>query len=235
MVRPGDTDLPAEVLFPAITRAREIFDAGRTLDSAQHLRLVVDLPAELDGFDGPGAAAASGASSRRARRLGAHSGYIARARRAWWSVGLRAPAPILATYMARRPPAFTRNLAPARATSTSPTGCTRAGSCPSAAIERLVAALRETVTVDGGRTYAGGLTKFEPREMERLLVPGPICCSPARLTVAVAFEPPPRWSREEIEGDIARAVESFRRERGSRSRATCTRAGSRSATWRPRS
>jgi adenine-specific DNA-methyltransferase len=29
------------------------------------------------------------------------------------------------------------------------------------------------VTVDGGRTYAGGLTKFEPREMERVLVPGP--------------------------------------------------------------
>ena len=24
-----------------------------------------------------------------------------------------------------------------------------------------------------GRTYAGGLTKFEPREMERILVPGP--------------------------------------------------------------
>jgi adenine-specific DNA-methyltransferase len=24
-----------------------------------------------------------------------------------------------------------------------------------------------------GRTYAGGLTKFEPREMERLLVPSP--------------------------------------------------------------
>ena len=74
---------------------------------------------------------ASGASSRRARRLGAHSGYIARARRAWWSVGLRAPAPILATYMARRPPAFTRNLAQAPATSTSPTASTRAGSCPS--------------------------------------------------------------------------------------------------------
>jgi hypothetical protein len=24
-----------------------------------------------------------------------------------------------------------------------------------------------------GRTYAGGLTKFEPKEMERLLVPSP--------------------------------------------------------------
>jgi hypothetical protein len=27
--------------------------------------------------------------------------------------------------------------------------------------------------MEEGRTYAGGLTKFEPREMERLLVPHP--------------------------------------------------------------
>jgi adenine-specific DNA-methyltransferase len=171
VVRPGDTDLPPEVLFPAITRAREIFDAGRTLDSAQHLRLVVDLPTELDGFAGPELRRIRRFLTR-ARRLGAHSGYIARARRAWWSVGLRAPAPILATYMARRPPAFTRNLAQARHINIAH-GLYPCRELPERAIERLVAALRETVTVDGGRTYAGGLTKFEPREMERVLVPGP--------------------------------------------------------------
>jgi hypothetical protein len=33
-----------------------------------------------------------------------------------------------------------------------------------------------------GRTYAGGLTKFEPREMERLIVP-----SPAMLVSGVAL------------------------------------------------
>jgi len=33
--------------------------------------------------------------------------------------------------------------------------------------------LREHTTLSQGRTYAGGLTKFEPREMERLLVPEP--------------------------------------------------------------
>jgi adenine-specific DNA-methyltransferase len=27
--------------------------------------------------------------------------------------------------------------------------------------------------VRDGRTYSGGLTKFEPREMERLIVPSP--------------------------------------------------------------
>ena len=171
VVRPGDTDLPPEVLFPTITRAREIFEAGRTLDSARHLRLVVDLPAELDGFDGPELRRIRRFLTR-ARRLGAHSGYIARARRSWWSVGLRAPAPILATYMARRPPAFTRNLAQARHINIAH-GLYPLVELPERAVERLVAALRDTVTVDGGRTYAGGLTKFEPREMERVLVPGP--------------------------------------------------------------
>jgi methylase of polypeptide subunit release factors len=171
IVRPGDTDLPGEVLFPAITRAREIFEAGRALDSALHLRLVVDLPAELDRFEGPELRRIRRFLGR-ARRLGAHEGYIARARRSWWSVGLRAPAPILATYMARRPPAFTRNLAQARHINIAH-GLYPRIDLPERAVERLVAALRGTVTVDGGRTYAGGLTKFEPREMERLLVPGP--------------------------------------------------------------
>ena len=40
----------------------------------------------------------------------------------------------------------------------------------SAALARYLAG---ATSVDDGRTYAGGLTKFEPREMERLLVPVP--------------------------------------------------------------
>ena len=35
----------------------------------------------------------------------------------------------------------------------------------------LVRHLNTTTSVCDGRTYAGGLTKFEPREMERLLIP----------------------------------------------------------------
>jgi hypothetical protein len=171
VVRPGDTDLPPEVLFPAITRAREIFEAGRTLDSSRHLRLVVDLPAELDGFEGPELRRIRRFLSR-ARRLGAHSGYIARARRSWWSVGLRAPAPILATYMARRPPAFTRNLAQARHINIAH-GLYPREPLAEDVLVRLVAGLCASVSVADGRTYAGGLTKFEPREMERLCIPDP--------------------------------------------------------------
>ena len=50
----------------------------------------------------------------KAKSLGADTGYVATNRRAWWSVGLRAAAPILTTYMARRPPAFVHNRAEAR-------------------------------------------------------------------------------------------------------------------------
>jgi hypothetical protein len=37
----------------------------------------------------------------------------------------------------------------------------------------LVGFLQTNISQGSGRTYAGGLTKFEPREMERLIVPGP--------------------------------------------------------------
>ena len=171
VVRRGETDLPPEVLFPSVTRAREIFEAGGALASTGHLRLVVDLPADLDAFAGAELRRIEGFLAR-ARRDGADRGYIARARRAWWSVGLREPAPILATYMARRPPAFTRNLAGARHINIAH-GLYPRVELPEPAIERLLASLRRTVSVHDGRTYAGGLTKFEPREMERIPVPDP--------------------------------------------------------------
>ena len=45
----------------------------------------------------------------------------------------------------------------------------------------LVQFLQANISQRSGRTYAGGLTKFEPREMERLIVP-----SPAMLAIGVA-------------------------------------------------
>lgn len=176
VVRPGDADLPGSVLSPAVTRAREIFEAGSALASAGHLRLVVDLPADLDAFERPERSRIE-RFLREARRDGAHRGYIARTRRAWWSVGLRSPAPILATYMARRPPAFTRNLVGARHINIAH-GLYPRVELPEPALERLLGALRESVSVHDGRTYAGGLTKFEPREMERLTIADPLVPAP---------------------------------------------------------
>ena len=167
-------DLPARVLFPSVTRARELFAAGAAgglLADGAALRRVIDLPEHLDAL---------AADERRAvdrfleaaRATGADGGFIARHRKAWWSVGLRPAAPILATYMARRPPAFVQNLAGARHINIAHGLYPREEMSP-ASLEALAAYLASAVTTAEGRTYAGGLTKFEPREMERLLVPAP--------------------------------------------------------------
>jgi adenine-specific DNA-methyltransferase len=169
VTRVGETDLPSQVLFPAVTRAKELFTASPTLTAAEHLRCVIDLPLDLDDLDADTRKVVD-RFLRRARAQGVADGYIARTRRAWWRVGLRDPAPILATYMARRPPAFVRNLASARHINIAH-GLYPRQPLPGGVLDRLAAALRASVGVGQGRTYAGGLTKFEPREMERVPVP----------------------------------------------------------------
>ncbi len=169
VTRPDETDLPPEVLFPSVTRARELFAAGASLAAAHHLRCVIDLPADLDVFDA-GTRKVVDRFLRRVKKDGVADGYIARTRRAWWRVGLRQPAPILATYMARRPPAFVRNLADARHINIAH-GLYPRQPLTDDILDKLALALRSSVVVGQGRTYAGGLTKFEPREMERVPVP----------------------------------------------------------------
>jgi hypothetical protein len=169
-VVPADFDaLPARVLFPSVTRARELFAAQDVLDRVSHLRRVIDLPVDLDVFDTDDRKLID-RFLRTAKRSGTANGYIARHRKAWWSVGLKAPAPILATYMARRPPVFVRNLIEVRHINIAH-GLYPRQPMTAGALERLAKHLRETVTLGQGRTYAGGLTKFEPKEMERLPIP----------------------------------------------------------------
>jgi predicted RNA methylase len=161
--------LPPSVLFPSVTKARELLNTGPVLSDTRRLRRVIDLPVDLDELDGP-----ERVQVRRflewARRQGAHRGYIATYRRAWWSVGLKPAAPILCTYMARRPPAFVWNKAGARHINIAH-GLYPLASMGDAQIQALVRYLSANVGVGLGRTYAGGLTKFEPRELERVLVP----------------------------------------------------------------
>lgn len=169
----GATSLPPRVLFRSVTRARELFAAGPALECADHLRFVIDLPADLGELGEPGEDARDAVDRflRQAMRCGVADGYLASHRRSWWRIGLPPPAPILATYMARRPPAFVRNLAGARHLNIAH-GLYPREPLPAAVLDALAAALRSCVAVSQGRTYAGGLTKFEPREMERLPVPG---------------------------------------------------------------
>ena len=74
--------------------------------------------------------------------------------------------------MARSAPKFVRNVAQARHINIAH------GLYPREALSEeqllgLVDYLATGISVLDGRTYAGGLTKFEPGEMERLLVPSP--------------------------------------------------------------
>ena len=160
------------MLIPAVTRARELFDApDGKLNTALNLLAVIALPADLDTFDSADRILID-RFLRAARRRGIPSGYVASHRRPWWSVRRREPAPILATYMARRPPVFVRNEAAAghinvahgiypREPLTEPT------------LDALAAALCAAGPTAVGRTYAGGLVKFEPSEMARIHIPAP--------------------------------------------------------------
>jgi hypothetical protein len=163
--------LPVRFLFPAVTRARELFAALDTLATAAGLRYVIDLPADLGELTADELPAVTRFLAA-AAAAGAAGSYIARHRVPWWRVRLRAPAPILASYMARRPPAFVRNLAGARHVNIAH-GLYPREDLPPAALDGLAAYLRRSVSTGQGRTYAGGLTKFEPGEMERLPVPAP--------------------------------------------------------------
>ncbi|WP_419848195.1 N-6 DNA methylase [Candidatus Poriferisocius sp.] len=168
----NDPELPTRTLFPSITKARELFDASDGVLSSLHsLRAVIDLPADLGELDEDDRVLVK-RFLRNAERNGAHSSYIARHRNPWWSVGLRSPAPILATYMARRPPAFVRNPAGARHINVAH-GIYPRDPLSDDALDTLATSLRSSVSVAQGRTYAGGLTKFEPSEMERIPVPNP--------------------------------------------------------------
>jgi len=168
---PQAAGLPDSVLFPAVTGATELFDAGRAINGDAHLRRVIDLPVDLGRF-----------SARQRRKIdrflawaiseGADRTYIARHRKAWWAVGLRAPAPILCTYMARRKPAFVLNLAGVRHINIAH-GLYPRERFNRKTLDRLVVWLSERTELGDGRTYAGGLTKFEPGEIQRILVPRP--------------------------------------------------------------
>lgn len=163
--------IPARFQFAAVTRARELFAAGAVLAPGAALRLVIDLPADLAELTAAEQAAVA-CFLRAAAAAGAADGYVARHRRPWWRVRLAEPPPILASYMARRPPVFVRNLAGARFVNIAH-GIYPREPLPSCLLDALAAYLSQSVTTGQGRVYAGGLVKFEPREMERLPVPAP--------------------------------------------------------------
>ncbi len=164
--------LPQRFLVPCIT---DSFDISMAPDSCilslASLRRVIDLPVRLDELD-PGERKAIDAFLEWARAQGAANGYIATHRKPWWKVNLKDPAPVVMTYMGRRPPVFARNLAGARLINVAH-GLYPKEPLSGEYLAALVGWLNSNVTVAQGRAYAGGLIKFEPSEVMRLFIPLP--------------------------------------------------------------
>jgi hypothetical protein len=161
--------LPARFLFPTITKARELLAVGDDLRTADHLRKVIDLPVNLDELD-PSERPRVDEFLVWAKKAKADKTYIATHRPAWWSVGLRKPAPIVCTYMARRAPAFVRNHVNAPHLNIAH-GLYPVEPLSDAVLDAIASHLRTTVCTSSGRVYAGGLVKFEPGEVSRLHIP----------------------------------------------------------------
>jgi hypothetical protein len=163
--------IPDRFQFAAVTRARELFAADSVLPPGTALRRVIDLPADLAELNDVEQAAVA-RFLRSAAAAGTADGYVARHRTPWWRVRLAEPPPILASYMARRPPIFVRNLAGARFLNIAH-GLYPREPLSAAMLDALAGYLSQSVHTGQGRVYAGGLVKFEPKEMERLPIPTP--------------------------------------------------------------
>lgn len=153
---------------PAITNAAEILAADGVIHDTPDLRVVLDLPADLDRPANPEA----DAYLKEGEARGVDKRYITTHRRPWWRMGINDPAPIVASYMARQAPKFARN--PDRVALLN----IGHGIYPKQPMtDRDIRALTDALNhgrngFSGiGRTYHGGLEKFEPREMEALPIP----------------------------------------------------------------
>lgn len=158
---------------PAITKAQEILTAGGVVKATPDRRLLLDLPADFDRAAHPAVDCylKSGEVSQDGRPPISER-YLCRHRRPWWRLGVGSPPPIVVTYMARQAPAFALNpdgLVPLNIAH---------GIYPHRPLapEQLATLAERLNGLRGsfqgaGRTYHGGMEKFEPREFEALAIP----------------------------------------------------------------
>ncbi|HQY07284.1 MAG: methyltransferase domain-containing protein [Burkholderiales bacterium] len=170
-VLPSDQDLlPQTLTVAAVTRARELIDGAVLSQSGvRGLKRVVNLPRDLERLPEPHRDAAE-AFIAQAQRRGAHQGYVARSRRPWYAVDMRAPPAAFVSYMGRRPPVFVANPWGVSYLNIAHGLYPHEPIAPSA-LERLLQHLNTATSVGSGRMYGGGLAKFEPGDISRLRVP----------------------------------------------------------------
>jgi adenine-specific DNA-methyltransferase len=158
---------------PAISSAREILGARGVLRDTPDRKVLLDLPKQLDRRAHPrlDSYLRSGEESHEGKPP-VCARYIPSHRTPWWCVGPTASPPVVSTYMARQAPVFALN-PDGLALLNIGHGIYPASRWTEAELASLVGALnaaREGFR-GGGRTYHGGLEKFEPGEMEALPVP----------------------------------------------------------------
>ncbi len=163
-------EVPARLKVPCVTGAEEVFDAyERGEMPLWSLRQVIDLPKDLSTLTN-GERLLVERFLRWAQKMGADETYIAQHRTPWWSVKLHPPAPIICTYMARRRPVFVRNRAGARLLNIAH-GLYPRRPLTDAELDQACDAMNQAFHLGQGRTYAGGLVKFEPRAVEAVEIP----------------------------------------------------------------
>jgi SAM-dependent methyltransferase len=170
-VATGETEqlIPERYLFPCITDAKEIINANGVLRDARKLRRVIDLPSDLRELTSAERKKVDGFLAT-AKHSGASDSYIAKHRKPWWRVGLKPPPPIVMSYMGRRPPVFARNACGARILNIAH-AVVPLRPMSIRTQDKLVGWLNENVSTTVGRTYGGGLVKFEPGEAMRIPIP----------------------------------------------------------------
>ncbi|MBI3973965.1 MAG: hypothetical protein HY332_22025 [Chloroflexi bacterium] len=173
----------AEWCRPAITRGEEVLESNGIVRAGPGRRLLLDLPRDIDRRAHPrlDAYLRKGGIAE-AGKVPITQRYIASRRRPWWYLGTLPAPPIVVSYMARQAPVFALN--PDRLAVVN----IAHGLYPTKPLtEDQLAALVEYLNRvrdsfrGSGRTYHGGLEKFEPGALEALLLPsdGPWAEEPA--------------------------------------------------------
>ena len=160
----------AQCAMPVITAGKQVLDAGGQV-SAQGCKRLLMLPQDIERLPGCTRTDALRYLAK-GRAAGVPDRYLCRHRNPWWWLGNAQAPPIVASYMARRPPSFALNPDGALILNIAHGIFPKEPASPPQ-LARLVDALNRAAHtfVGNGRRYQGGLEKFEPREMEDLLIP----------------------------------------------------------------
>jgi methylase of polypeptide subunit release factors len=169
---PDTPALPERFLIECVTAAQELFSAAEscsyTLDSRTALKRVVSLPANLLDLSGCELSQVRAFLEWAAAR-NAHFSHTAKSRQAWWSIPFHDSPPIIVTYMARRKPVFVRNAVGARLLNISH-GVRPRTPMSTEEIDGYLDQMNAAAQGADGRTYAGGLMKFEPSDIADMLL-----------------------------------------------------------------